>query len=130
MTRPLGPALAVACALALVGGPAAGARSTTTTPGVVYTIRVVLADRAIKVGRDRFTLDGRPEYPRGAVIHYEISNDGKRPYAFRIWDQTVAPIAPGKHASILINWNYRGSFPYFTLFHHKPAGPRGDVVVF
>jgi hypothetical protein len=130
VTGRLARALAAVCALALIGGQAAAARPATTTPGVVYTIRVVLTDKAIKIAHDRFTRDGRPTYPRGAVIHYEVSNQGKRPYAFRIWDQTVAPIAPGKHASILINWNYRGQFSYLTLFHDKPAGPHGNVIIF
>jgi hypothetical protein len=129
MTGRLAPALAAIAALAIVGVHPASALMNTTTPGVVYTIRIVLTDASISVGRDKFTRNGHPVYPRGAVIHYQISNNGKRPYAFRIWDRIVPPIRPGRHTSILINWNYRGTFSYFTLYHHKPAGPHGSVII-
>jgi hypothetical protein len=130
MTWRLAPALAAASALALVGGHEASARVATTTPGVVYTVKVVLTDASISVGRDKFTRNGHPTYPRGAIIRYEISNAGKRPYAFRIWDRLVAPIPPRRHASLLINWNYRGSFAYWMLYRNRPAGPRGRVIIF
>jgi hypothetical protein len=130
VTAPRAIGLTAVCALSLAGAHAAFARPETTTPGVVYTIGVVLSDASITVGRDRFTRDGEPTYPRGAVIHYEISNGGTRPYGFRIWDRVLAPIRPGGHRSLLINWNYRGSFGFWTLFRNRPAGPKGEVIVF
>jgi hypothetical protein len=129
-TKPLAATLAAAGALAMMSAPAAFARPATTTPGVVYTIKVVLTDTSISIGHDRFSLNGMPRYPRAAVIHYAIVNKGTRPYVFQIWDVHTSVIRPGKHTSILVNWNYRGLFKYATLYHDKPAGPKGQVIIF
>jgi len=129
MPRVLAVALATT-GLLLTVAPLAGARSQTTTPGVVYTIKVTLTDSSITIQKDRFSQHGVPYYPRGGVIHYAIVNRGKRPYRFKVWDEVTAPIKPGGHGSVLVNWNYRGVFDYSTLYQGKPVGPKGRIVIF
>jgi hypothetical protein len=129
MTRSIA---AICCALLLLatGAQSAAARPETTAPGVVYTIKVVITDSSILFAKDKFSRNGVPAYPRGGVIHYEILNNGKRPYALKVWDEVTSPIPPRGHGSMLVNWNFRGLFGYATLYHGKPAGPRGRIVIF
>jgi hypothetical protein len=115
-------------ALALAG--TVSARQQTTTPGVVYVIKIKVTDRSIVIPRDKFSIGNVTRYPRGAVLQYRITNLGSKPYVFQIWGTTTAPIRPGKHDSFLINWNYRGSFHYGTLLHGKPTGHGGTIIIF
>jgi hypothetical protein len=122
---------AVAAALvAAVVVPAAGARPQTTTPGVVYVVKVVLTDKAIAIAHDKFTRNAQIRYPRGALIRYSVLNKGTHPYVFRVWGSNTAVIKPGARDSILINWNYRGRFAYEILLRGKPAGPKGSIIIF
>jgi hypothetical protein len=116
----------------LAGLPlAAHARSETTAPGTVYIIPMTLTNKAIVLPPDKFSRGLKyPRYPRGAAIQYRVINKGTRPYAVKIWNSTTQVIQPGHHDSILLNWNYRGKFPYETLYRGKPLGPRGRVTIF
>ena len=127
----LKPIALLACslaALALAG--TVSARQQTTTPGVVYIIKIKVTDRSVVIPRDRFSIGNLTRYPRGAVLQYRITNLGSKPYVFQIWATTTAPIPPGKHDSFLINWNYRGKYHYATLLHGKPTGHGGTIIIF
>jgi hypothetical protein len=128
MKRPL--VVSVLAALMLAAVPSALARTETTTPGVVYTIKVILTNTSISIAKDRFTRDGVTYYPRGAVIHFAIVNQGTRSYALKMWDETTVPIKPKGQGSMLINWNYRGVFFYSTQFQGRAAGPKGHIVIY
>jgi hypothetical protein len=123
--------LAVAAGLIPAGAaPAAEARPRTTTPGVLYIIKVVLTDKTISIPRDKYTRNGHSRYPRGATIRYSLLNLGSRPYSFEIWGAHTDPIRPRGRDSILVYWNFRGKFGYRLLFKGRPAGPRGFVEIF
>ena len=128
--QPVAMTLAIAVACAALSVQVALAQPTTTTPGTVYTLKVVITNTSISIAKDSFTRNGASRYPRGAIIHYAITNKGNRTYSFRIWDETTNPIRPGGHDSVLVNWNYRGSFVYETLFNRKPVGVKGTVSIF
>lgn len=127
----LAPLLAAA-ALAAAVGASASAAPATTVPGVVYVDKVTVTDNSIVIGKNKFSLHSKyPRYPRGAIIRYAITNAGTRLYEFKIWDRTSTVLKPhGGHATVLINWNYRGRFSYETLFRSRPAGPRGYVTIY
>ena len=112
----------VVAVLAVGLAGSAGARLETTRPGVLYVVKVIVKDTSISVAHAR--------YLRGAVIRYAVYNRGTRPYAFEIWGNATTPVAPGKKDTILVNWNTRGKFLYRTLYKHKPAGPKGYIVIF
>jgi hypothetical protein len=114
----------------VVAGQPAFARRATTTPGVVYTVKVVLTNTSISIARDKFTRTGTIQYARGAVIHYAITNHGSRPYVLRIWDKQTATIEPGGHGAILVTWNYRGEYHYTLLYRGRPAGLTGNVIIY
>jgi hypothetical protein len=122
-------AAVVVAATAVVG--ASAARST-TTPGVVYPITVTVTDKSIVIQRDKFSLHSPyPRYPRGALIRYMVTNKGSRPYSFKIWGSKTIVMRPrGGHDSLEINWSYRGTFPYLSLYRGKPVGPHGHVTIF
>jgi hypothetical protein len=122
--------LAAAVSLTAAALPSATAAPRTTTPGVVYIVPVVITDKSIAIKRDKFTLNGQTRFPRGALIRFSVLNKGTRPYAFRIWGDDTAVIKPGKHGTILVNWNYRGRFAYSIVLGGKPAGPKGTIVIF
>ncbi|MDX6551785.1 MAG: hypothetical protein QOH74_273, partial [Gaiellales bacterium] len=88
-------------------------------------------DKTVAIPKDKFS-KGLPyaRYPRGAAIRYKIINSGTRPYSLRIWDVTTPPIRPGHFDSVLVNWNYRGTFRYASLYHGKPLGPHGRIKIF
>lgn len=118
-------------AAAAAAGILAGGASSTTVPGQVYPIKVTITNKAITVQRDKFSLHSAyPRYPRGALIRYEITNKGTKAYAFKIWQTTTAVIKPGGHDSVLLNWGFRGTFVYESLYKGKPAGPHGHVTIF
>jgi hypothetical protein len=122
--------VSVFAAIALAAAAPGLAGTETTTPGVVYTIKVVLTNTTISIARDRFTHGEVTYYPRGAAIHFDIVNRGTRPYALKVWDEVTTPIKPKGRGSMLINWNYRGVFSYSTEFQGHGAGPKGSIVVF
>ncbi len=126
--KPIALLVISVAALALAG--TVSARQQTTTPGVVYVIKIKVTDRSIVIPRDRFSIGNVTRYPRGAVLQYRITNLGSKPYVFQIWGTTTNPIPPGKHDSFLINWNYRGRFRYGTLLRGKPTGHGGAIVIF
>ena len=109
--------LLIACFAALaLGGQAAFA---TTTPGVIYPVKVLITDTKITVAHDN--------YVHGAIILYRIQNRGTKPYTFEMWGARTAVIRPGKKDTMLVSWNYEGKFLYLSLFKGKPAGPKGFI---
>jgi hypothetical protein len=121
-------ALSVVVAAVLAVGLSLG--SATTVPGQVYPSKVLITDTKISIQKDIFTRNGVSRLPRGAVIRYEITNKGTKPYVLRIWHTTSRVMRPGGHDSFLINWNYRGRYLYLTLLRGRPAGPKGWIVIF
>jgi hypothetical protein len=123
--------LAVASAVLAVAAETAGAATKTTTPGQVYVVTMTLTNTAIVIPPDRFSKGLKyPRYPRGAAIQYKVINKGTRPYSEEIWAGKTTVIRPGHSDTILVNWNYRGVYPYKTLYKGKPAGPHGMVTIF
>jgi hypothetical protein len=124
-------ALAAVCLVAFASALASAAPAT-TTPGVVYVVKVTLTNSSITIPKDKFSLHSPyPRLPRGAVIRYAITNKGTRAYTFKMWDTVTTVLKPhGGRDSFLVNWNYRGRYAYETLYHGKPAGPHGFVTVF
>jgi hypothetical protein len=109
----------------------AGAAVRTTVPGVVYVVNLTMTDKTVVIPKDKFSKGlAYARYPRGAVIRYKIINKGTRPYSLRMWDVTTPPIRPGHFDTVLVNWNYRGTFTYASLYHTKPLGPHGRVKIF
>lgn len=117
-------------ATAALAGALASAAAATTRPGVVYPIKVVLSDKSISIAKDLFTRGTVARYPRGAIIRYVVTNKGSKPYVFKVWGTATGPIKPGGRDSLLVNWNYRGTYTYLTLYRGRPAGPRGRVEIF
>jgi hypothetical protein len=120
--------------LALLVGVAvqpASAAVRTTVPGVVYVVKLTITDKTVAIPKDKFS-KGLPyaRYPRGAVIRYKIINKGTRPYSLTLWDVTTPVIRPGHSDTVLVNWNYRGTFTYASLYHGKPLGPHGRIKIF
>ncbi|MDP9337053.1 MAG: hypothetical protein M3Q30_27580 [Actinomycetota bacterium] len=110
--------------------PAAQTRPQTTTPGVIYIVKVTLTDKTITIAKDKFTRNGVSRLPRGAQIRYSVTNKGTRPYAWRVWGAATPVIKPGGRDSIFVNWQFRGTYRYELLFRGKPAGPKGHIVIF
>jgi hypothetical protein len=124
--------LLATAALAAAVVASASAAPTTTVPGVVYVAKVTVTDRSIVIAKNKFSLHSKyRRYPRGAIIRYAITNTGTRPYEFKIWRSISKVVKPhGGHATLLINWSYRGRFPYETLSRSRPVGPHGYVTIF
>jgi hypothetical protein len=124
--------LGVAAVISTSLSDAAVAADQTTTPGVVYVLKVKLTDSSIVIQTDRFcTRSECPRYPRGALIRYAITNRGTKPYVFQIWASRSTVLRPsGGHDTVLINWSFRGRFLYEKLYRGKRAGPRGYVTIF
>jgi hypothetical protein len=131
-TRRLLTSALAALGLAAAATALASAAPKTTTPGVVYVVKVTLTNTSITIPKDRFSLHTTyPRLPRGAVIRYAVTNKGTRPYAFKMWDTVTTVLKPhGGRDSFLVNWNYRGRYEYETLFRGKPAGPHGFITIF
>jgi hypothetical protein len=119
-----------ACVFAVAGSSAAPARPMTTEPGVIYKVKVTLKGKTVSIAPDRFSRNGKPRYPRGAVIQYVITNKTKESKALQIWNMKSAPIRPGKHKIVLMLWIYRGRFAYYMLSHGKKYGEKGVVTIF
>lgn len=124
-------ALTVAATAAATLVPAAvPARPLTTTPGVIYVIKTPVDEKGIHIPKDQFTRKGVTRYPRGALIRYEFLNKGKRPYAVRMWGADTTVMKVGGHATMLVNWQYRGSYTYARIFKGHQISPIGKVVIF
>jgi hypothetical protein len=122
---------AAALGAAVVVPAATPARPQTTTPGVIYVLKVPVDDKGIHIPRDRFTRNGISRYPRGALIRYEFSNKGTKPYAVHVWGaETVVMKARTGHASMLVNWAYRGDYHYWRIYRGHRIPPVGTVVIF
>ncbi len=117
--------------LASAAVPSAGAGVRTTVPGVVYVVPLTMTDKTLVIPKDKFSRGLKyARYPRGAAIRYKVINKGSRPYSLRIWDVTTPPIRPGRFDTVLVNWNYRGTYNYASLYHGKPLGPHGRIKIF
>ena len=128
--RVLPAAAAVIALLPVTFVPGAHARPQTTTPGVIYIVKTLVTDKKVEIARDRFTRHGVSRLPRGAQIRYAITNKGTRPYALKVWETTSEVMKPGRHSAVFINWQFRGTYRYVLLYHGKPAGPKGIIVIF
>jgi hypothetical protein len=124
--------LAVSAALvgAIVLPAAVHARPQTTTPGVIYVIKTTVDDKGIHIPKDKFTRNGVSRYPRGALIRYEFTNKGTKPYAVRIWATETVVIKPGHQAIRLVNWAYRGDYTYARIYKGHQISPIGTIIIF
>jgi hypothetical protein len=130
MRKPLAVA-ATALTAAVIVPAATPARPLTTTPGVIYVLKVTVDDKGIHIPKDKFTKNGITRYPRGAQIRYEFTNKGSKPYAAFVWGADTVVMKPhGGHASLFINWNYRGTFHYYRELHGKRIKPIGTIIIF
>ena len=146
------------CALALVVSSAALASSTTTVPGKVFTLRVVLTDSNVQLMRNKTGPDVvlhdyiRPDgtaaqFPRGTLVKFLFVNEGTKTYlpAIRITNNRNAnpynpgskrtfykanAIKPGGHTSLFGNFYYRGAFRIEKLFHNKPQGQPVKISIY
>jgi hypothetical protein len=121
-------------AAALTAGmlvPAAStARPQTTTPGVIYVLKATVDETGIHIPKDKFTRNGVSRYPRGAIIRYEFTNKGTRPYAVRMWAVDTVVMKVGGHANMLVNWQYRGTYSYARIYKRHQIRPLGKIVIF
>jgi hypothetical protein len=124
-------AAVAALAVAAVIPAATQARPLTTKPGVIYVLQVPVDDKGIHIPRDQFTKNGVSRYPRGALIRYEFTNKGSKPYAVHMWGaDTVVMKARGGKAPMLVNWQYRGEYHYWRILKGKRLTPVGTVIIF
>lgn len=126
------PALAAAVIAAAAVVPAAApARPATTTPGVIYVLKVTVDDKGIHIPKDKFTRNGITRYPRGAQIRYEFTNKGSKPYGVFMWAADTVVMKPhGGKASMFVNWQYRGTYHYWRILHRKQIKPVGTIIIF
>jgi len=121
---------AVAFGAAVLAG-ATRAQPETTKPGVIYVLKVPVDDKGIHVPKDRFTKNGITRYPRGAEIRYEFTNNGTKPYAVHVWGADSAVMkARGGHATMFVNWQYRGDYHYWRIYRGHRLGPVGTIIIF
>jgi hypothetical protein len=126
MRRPILLVLTVAV-LAVLAAPA----SATTTPGVIYPIKVTITGTTFAIQKDRFTKGKITRYPRGALIRYEITNKSSRPFQLEIWGNRTVTLRPhGGHDTMLVNWGYRGRYVVQLLLHKRAVGPKHWIVIF
>jgi hypothetical protein len=116
--------------LALAAGGLAGSGTATTTPGVIYVLKVPVDDKGIHIPKDKFTRNGITRYPRGAEIRYEFTNKGTKPYAVFMWAADTLVMKPRGHQTIFVNWQYRGTYHYYRLLHGKRIAPVGTIIIF
>jgi hypothetical protein len=64
------------------------------------------------------------------TIRYTVVNHGTRPYAFEIWKATTRLILPDHEVRLRVNWDYRGSFVFRSLYRGRPVGPHGIIRVY
>ncbi|HEY2776948.1 MAG TPA: hypothetical protein VGI77_03525 [Gaiellaceae bacterium] len=127
-------ALALAVLIVGVGAllpAAAQSRDETTTPGVIYVLKVSVDDKGIHIPKDQFTKNGITRYPRGAEIRYEFTNKGSKPYAVFMWAaDTVVMKAHGGKASMFVNWQYRDTYHYWRILRGHKLRPIGTIIIF
>jgi hypothetical protein len=138
--RKLGPiALLAALPISLaasLAGPAAG----TTAPGTVVSVRAIMTDSKIVLvpkkpaGQYVSANGGSATFPRGAIIDFQITNEGSKAYlpAIRIpraldvlgekYFTAHKVAAPGGHVEFIVNFAFRGLFKMVELLHKKPEG--------
>jgi hypothetical protein len=120
-----------AIAAALVAPAATPARPQTTKPGVIYVLKVPVDDKGVHIPKDQFTRNGVTRYPRGALIRYEFLNKGTKPYAVHMWGADTVVMKPKVgHATMLVNWQYRGDYHYWRILHGRRVPPVGTVIIF
>jgi len=117
-------------AAAAVVPAATPARPQTTTPGVIYKLKVPVDDKGIHVPKDQFTKNGVTRYPRGALIQYQFTNKGTKPYAVHVWAHDSVVMKPGGHAVVFINWQYRGDYSYWRIYRGHQLKPIGRIIIF
>jgi hypothetical protein len=123
-------AVSVAFAAAIAVPAAVHARPQTTTPGVIYVIKTTVDDKGIHIPKDKFTRNGVSRYPRGALIRYEFTNKGTKPYAVRIWASETLVMKPGQKQARLVNWAYRGDYTYARIYKGHQIKPIGTIIIF
>jgi len=107
------------------------ARPQTTTPGVIYVLKTLVDDKGVHMPKDKYTKNGITRYPRGAEIRYEFTNKGSKPYAVHVWGaDTVVMKANGGHATMFINWQYRGDYHYWRILRGHRISPVGTIIIF
>jgi hypothetical protein len=117
--------------LAAVIPAATQARPLTTKPGVIYVLKVPVDDKGIHIPKDQFTRNGVSRYPRGAIIRYEFTNKGTKPYVVHMWGADTLTMKPhGGKDSMLVNWQYRGQYHYWRVSKGKRLTPIGTVIIF
>jgi hypothetical protein len=132
--KPMRNAFAVtgaALVAATVVPAATPARPQTTTPGVIYVLKTLVDDKGVHMPKDKYTKNGITRYPRGAEIRYEFTNKGSKPYAVHVWGaDTVVMKANGGHATMFINWQYRGDYHYWRILRGHRISPVGTIIIF
>lgn len=124
-------AAALAAAAAVVPAAATPARPQTTTPGVIYVLKTAVDDTGIHFPKDKYTKNGITRYPRGAQIRYEFTNKSSKPLAVYVWGAETLVMKPhGGHATIFINWAYRGDYHYWRIYRGHRIAPVGTIVIF
>jgi len=124
-------ALAAALLAALAVPAANAARPETTTPGVIYVLKIPVDDKGIHIPKDRFTRNGITRYPRGAEIRYEFTNKGTKPYAVFMWAADTVVMKPhGGHATMFVNWQYRDTYHYYRVYRGHKIAPVGTIIIF
>jgi hypothetical protein len=118
------------CVFVAASSSVATAKPMTTEPGVIYKVKVTMKGTTVHIAPDRFTRNGKPRYPRGAIIQYVITNKTDETKSLQIWSSRSAPIKPGQSKVVLMLWIYRGRFAYYMLSHKKKFGEKGVVTIF
>jgi hypothetical protein len=123
-------AITVAAFAAVAIAPVAiSARPQTTKPGVVYVVKAMVDNKGVHIPNGRYTKNGVSRYPRGVVIRYEFANKGTRPYEVHMWTASTHVMKPGGHASVLVNWSYRGTYHYWRVWRSRRLTPIGTVII-
>lgn len=118
-------------AVALAATSIAIAHPSTTTPGVIYVLKVRVDDKGIHIPKDKFTRNGITRYPRGAQIRYEFTNLGSKPYAVFMWAADTVVMKPhGGKAAMFVNFMYRDTYHYYREYHGRKIRPVGTIVIF
>lgn len=121
--------LVCVCVCAVLTGGAVTAMAT-TAPGSSATVPVTLSNTTIKVARDQFTLKTAPKiarYPRGATIHFKVTNDGSEPVKLvlrylgklKVYgskylkpSESTKPIPPHGTAKLSATFVFRGNYEF------------------
>ena len=115
-------ALAMLCAAAVAS--AAGARPSTTEPGQIVNVHVIITDARMVVTPK--------SSPRGTYGRFIVLNNGSKPHNFTIGSQArgtgVATgfsytLRPRTQRVVLLFLDYRGQLPYFNKLKADRAKP-------